>query len=107
APTVLQRVNGLARVLRGDDYRPVGLTGRYQEGDGNHTVVSADVVEARARAFPVTVVVGSATLEARAHISAVGEVTRDGIPTSQPAPPGPGYLALVASNPTWLRYSTS
>lgn len=99
APIVLQRVNGLARVLRGDDYRPVGLTGRYQEGDGNHHVVSADVAEARARAYPVTVVVGSATLEARAHMSAVGGVTRDGAPTSQPAPPGPSYLALVDSHP--------
>jgi hypothetical protein len=49
APVVLQRVNGLARVLRGDDYRPVGLSGRYQEGDGNHTVASADVAEARGR----------------------------------------------------------
>jgi hypothetical protein len=99
AAAVLRRVNGLARVLRSDDYRPVGLTGRYQEGDGNHTVVSADVAEARARAYPVTVVVGSATLEARAHVSAVGEVTRDGAPTSQPAPPGPSDLALVASHP--------
>jgi hypothetical protein len=35
----------------------------------------------------------------RARMSAVGEVTRDGVPTSQPAPPALSYLALVASHP--------
>jgi hypothetical protein len=90
---------GLARVLRRDGYRPVALSGRYQECDGAHTVVSADVAEARGRAFPSMVVVGSATREAWAHPSATGEITRGSVPRPQPIRPGPVYLALVACSP--------
>lgn len=61
--------------------------------------MSADVAEARGRAYPPMVVVGSATLEARADLSATDEVTRGGAPTLQPVPPGSAYLALVAPNP--------
>jgi hypothetical protein len=99
APVMLQRVNGLARVLRGDDYRPVALSGRYQEGESVHTVASAGVAEARGKAYSSMVVVGSATLEARAHLSATGEVSRTGAPTPQPPARGPACLALVASHP--------
>jgi hypothetical protein len=50
APVVLQRVNGLARVLS-SGYRPVRLNGRYQEGDRRHPVVQAGCAEARAQAM--------------------------------------------------------
>jgi hypothetical protein len=99
APEVLQRVNGMARAMRPNDYRPVELVGRYQVGENRHHVVLADCAEARDQVLPVTVVVGSGTVEARGRVTAVATVTRAGEPVPQPPPPGPKYLALAAQHP--------
>lgn len=57
APAVLRLVNGLARVLLHAGFRPVALSGRYQDGDRGHLVVAPKTVECRARVMPVTVLV--------------------------------------------------
>jgi hypothetical protein len=56
APTVLQRVNGLA-LARDARYRPVRLSGRYQDGERGHTVVQVGTAEERSKAMPVAVVI--------------------------------------------------
>lgn len=73
APVVLQRVNGLARVMR-SGYRPVHLSDRYQEGDRRHQIGCA---ESRAQAMPVTIL-------------------NNGQPVESPLPPGPGYAATAS-----------
>ena len=98
APEVLQRVNGMARAMHPNDYRPVELVGRYQVGENRHHVVLADCAEAREQAMPVTVVVGSGAIEARGRLTAVGTVTRSGEPAPLPPPQGPKYLALAAQH---------
>lgn len=52
APAVLQRVNGLAR-SRDARYRPVRLSGRYQDGERGYTVTQIGRVESRSRALPL------------------------------------------------------
>jgi hypothetical protein len=80
ASVLLRRVNGVARTLS-SDVRPVGLAGRFNDERGRqHQVVLADSAEVRARANPVTVMVG-------------GEQ-----PPPPPAP-GPGYVQLAQSHP--------
>lgn len=98
ASKVLQRVNGMARAMRPNDYRPVELVGQYQVGEGMHHVALVDYAEAREQALPVTVVVGSSEIEARSRLTAEGTVIRNGEPAPHPLP-GPRYLALVAQHP--------
>ncbi len=80
ASVLLRRVNGVARMLS-SDFRPVGLTGRFDDEAGRQAaVVLADSVETRTRVNHVTLSVG-------------GE---------QPPPPpvpGPGYVQLAQSLP--------
>jgi hypothetical protein len=78
APVVLQRVNGLARVMR-SGYRPVRLSGRYQEGDRRHQVVQAGCAKIRVQAMPVTILI-------------------NGEPVASPLPPGPGYSATASAD---------
>jgi hypothetical protein len=75
----LRRVNGVARTVS-SDFRPVGLTGRFDDETGRQAaVVLADSVETRARVNRVTLSVG-------------GE---------QPPPPAPspGYVQLAQTHP--------
>ena len=75
APAVLERLNGLGRVMNAG-YRPVRLSGRYQEGDQRHQVVQAGCAEARVRVGRPTILI-------------------DGQPAAVPVPPGPGYAATA------------
>jgi hypothetical protein len=78
APVVLQRVNGLARVMSAG-YRPVRLSGRYQEGERRHQVVHAGCAEIRLQAMPVTILI-------------------NGQPVASAQPPGPAYSATASSD---------
>ena len=95
--TVLQRVNGIARTLRPNDYRPVELVGRYQVADDRHEVVQAEGAEVRERAESVSVVVATATLEARGQLKVVA-VTTGGAAPATAAQPTPMYMALAAQH---------
>lgn len=81
APLVLQRVNGLGRAYK-PEFRPVALSGTYQDGDQQHVVVQVDSAEVRVRAGVVAVVTNS-----------------DGEPLPQPDPPGPQRASLAATHP--------
>jgi hypothetical protein len=82
ASVVLRRINAVGRVLT-DEFRPVGLTGRFHDEAGQqHQVVLADSAEARGRAFAVTVAV------ADGHV-----------PPPPPPAPGPGYVQLAETHP--------
>jgi hypothetical protein len=76
APVILQRINGLARA-KNASYRPVSLSGRYQEGDSRHQVVLVDTAECREQAMPIIPLI-------------------NGAPVSSPPPPGPCYAALAS-----------
>jgi hypothetical protein len=78
APVVLQRVNGLARVMR-SGYRPVRLSGRYQEGERRLQVVHAGCSEIRVQAMPVTILI-------------------NGQSAASAPPPGPRYAATASSD---------
>ena len=78
APVVLQRVNGLARVMN-TGYRPVRLSGRYQEGERRHQVVHAGCAEVRVQAMPVTILI-------------------NGEPAASAPPPGPAYAATASTD---------
>jgi hypothetical protein len=78
APVVLRRVNGLGRVLRAG-YRPVRLSGRYQEGDRRHQVVTLGCAEARVQVRPVTSLI-------------------NGQPVASPPPSGPRYAATASAD---------
>lgn len=97
APEALRRVNGLARAMHPNDYRPVELADRYEGGDGRHHVVQADGAETREQALPVTVVRPNA-IDVRSRVGAASIVVGAGEPVPQPLP-GPRYLALVAQHP--------
>jgi hypothetical protein len=79
AQPVLQQVNGLARIMI-DGFRPVRLTGRYTDGDQRHVVVSADVAEARAKAYAAAV------------------ITDTGEPALEAPSAGPAVLAVAGAN---------
>lgn len=80
ASVLLRRVNGVTRTLS-NDFRPVRLTGRFDDEAGRQTaVVLTDSVETRSRVNSVTVSVG-------------GEQ-----PPPPPAP-GPGYAQLAQTHP--------
>jgi hypothetical protein len=80
ASVLLRRVNGVTRTLS-SDFRPVGLTRRFDAEAGQQTaVVLADSIETRTRVNSVTVSVG-------------GEE-----PPPPPAP-GPGYVQLAQTHP--------
>ncbi len=80
ASVVLRRVNGIGRVLT-DEFRPVGLTGRFSDETGQqHQVVLADSAEVRGRAFAAVVVA-------------------DGQEPPAPPAPGPGYVQLADADP--------
>jgi hypothetical protein len=80
ASSLLHRVNGVGRV-RGSEFRPVRLVGRFSDDAGReHTVVLAETAEARASALPVRALV-------------------DGQQVEVPPPPGPGYVQLAAADP--------
>jgi hypothetical protein len=67
ASVVLRRVNAIGRVLT-DEFRPVGLTGRFHDEAGQqHHVVLADSAEARGRAFAAVVTVGQTGSGRRRH----------------------------------------
>jgi hypothetical protein len=73
-------INGLAR-CQNPAFLPARLTGSYERDGG------------------VTIVAATATLVARAHISAAAVVTGpDGTPKPQASPRGPRYLAIAARN---------
>jgi hypothetical protein len=55
APDTLARVNGLGRA-HNPSFRPVQLTGTYQEGDHRHHVVTAGTIEVRAKVYAAAVV---------------------------------------------------
>jgi hypothetical protein len=76
APVVLQRINGLARA-RNASYRPVSLSGRYQEGDIRHQVVRVGTAECREQAMPIIPLI-------------------NGTPAPSPPLPGPRYAALAS-----------
>jgi hypothetical protein len=96
APEVLQRVNGLARALRPNDYKPVELVGRYQVGESqHHFAFLEDFAGGRDRILPPTITVGSSVAEGRGRVTAVGFVVEAGTPVAPPLP-GPKYLALAA-----------
>ncbi|MDQ4032146.1 MAG: hypothetical protein M3332_07740, partial [Actinomycetota bacterium] len=77
APVVLQRINGLARA-KNSSYRPVSLSGRYQEGDIRHQVVRVvDTAECREQAMPIIPLI-------------------NGAPVPSPPLPGPRYAALAS-----------
>jgi hypothetical protein len=78
APVVLQRVNGLGRVLS-SGYRPVRLNDRYQEGDQRHLVVRAGCAEARVQVGRPTILI-------------------DGQSVASRPPAGPGYAAAASSD---------
>ena len=80
APRVLLRVNGLGRA-RNPRFRPVNLSGCYEDGDSRHAVVAAGIAEARARVHAVIVVTNS-----------------DGVPTLQASPPGPQHASLAPTH---------
>jgi hypothetical protein len=80
ASVVLHRVNGIGRVLA-DEFRPVGLTGRFSDKTGQQQqVVLADSAEVRGRAF--------------AAVAAA-----DGQEPPAPPAPGPGYVQLADAHP--------
>jgi hypothetical protein len=81
ASVMLRRINAVGRVLT-DEFRPVGLTGRFHDEAGQHQVVLADSAEARGRAFAATVAV------ADGHM-----------PPPPPPAPGPGYVQLAETHP--------
>jgi hypothetical protein len=99
APEVLQYVNGLARAMRPNEYRPVELTGRYQVGETRHQVVRLGCAESREQALPITAVAASASIEVRGRIAAVATVTRPNASAPQSPLAGPRYLALAAQYP--------
>ncbi|MGH3669146.1 MAG: hypothetical protein ACRDSH_00705 [Pseudonocardiaceae bacterium] len=76
APVILQRINGLARV-KNASYRPVWLSGRYQEGDKRHQVVQLGTAECRVQARPLIPLI-------------------DGAPVASRPPPGQRYTALAS-----------
>jgi hypothetical protein len=81
AEELLVRVNGVGRLMR-DGFAPVALKGHYEQ-DGN-----------------VSVVLSTATVRLRAHISATATVyDSDGNPVPQPPLASPAYIALAAQNP--------
>lgn len=80
AQVVLQRVNGLGRA-KNPSFRPVTVSGRYQDEDQTHHVVSADSIEVRSRVSAVAVVMNS-----------------DGVRVRQPPPVGPQHASLAATN---------
>jgi hypothetical protein len=79
AERVLHAVNGLARVMKAG-YRPVRLSGQYDEGDRRHQVIQVGAAECRAQAMPITVLI-------------------NGRPIASAPPAGPAYVALAGSNP--------
>jgi hypothetical protein len=97
APELLRRVNGIARAMRPNDYRPVNLTGLYQIGEDQLRVVQAGAAEVRLQALPATVVVVSAELEARTQLIATGEVLRNGQPVVEQLASTKG-IALAAQH---------
>lgn len=81
AARVLQRINGLARAAD-PNFRPVRLGGRYQDGHRVH------------------IVVGAASIEARARIRAAGVVATAGGASAPEIPrPGPARALFAASEP--------
>jgi hypothetical protein len=79
APAVLRRVNGLARV-HDAGFRPVALSGRYQDGHKGHLVVAGATAECRVRATAGAVLIG-------------------GEPAGQtPMPTGPAHAAIACSD---------
>jgi hypothetical protein len=81
AERLLVRINGLGRV-RSADFRPVNLSGKYTNADGDHIFVAAATMEARARVTATAVVLGP-----------------DGQPKPNPPSPWPGRLALTTTHP--------
>lgn len=74
---LLRRVNGLGRA-RNASYRPVWLSGRYQqEGDIRHQVVGVGTAECRAQAMPISPLINGA------HVPS-------------PPLPGPRYAVLAS-----------
>jgi hypothetical protein len=79
ASSLLLHVNGVGR-LRSSEFRPVRLTGRFDDDAGRqHAVVLAETAEVRAFALPVTVLI-------------------NGQQAPAPLPPGPRYVQLAATN---------
>ncbi len=81
AERLLVRINGLGRA-RSADFRPVTLSGKYTNADGDHIFVAAPPMEARARLTATAVVLGP-----------------DGQPKPDPPSPWPGRLALADTHP--------
>ena len=81
ADALMKRVNGVARALR-QDFRPVHLKGRFTGPDGS-----------------VSVLLTTATLEARTRLTATATVLRDGVPVPTPPPKGPRYAKLAEQDP--------
>jgi hypothetical protein len=81
AAVVLRRANAIGRVLT-DEFRPVGLTGRFHDEAGQqHQVVLADSAEVRSRAFAAVAIVDGQE------------------PPPPPPAPGPGYMQLAETHP--------
>jgi len=81
AQEILKLLNGLGRAKTAN-FRPVALTGYYQDGDQRHVVVSPDSVVVRSRVSAVAIVTGP-----------------DGVSKPAPPPPGSAYAALAATHP--------
>lgn len=81
AQRLLIRINGLGRV-RSADFRPVTLSGKYTNADGDHVFVAAATMEARARLTATAVVLGP-----------------DGQPKPDPPSPWPSRFALTTTHP--------
>jgi hypothetical protein len=78
AQDLLPLINGMGRV-KSPRFRPVTLSGQYQDGKkGQHAVVAVDTLEVRSRVNAVTVVTG-----------------RDGQVKPPPPPPGIAYAGLA------------
>lgn len=82
APTILDMVNGLARVADAA-YQPVELSGYYFEGERRHVVVRAESVVVRVRARTPSVLVTNS----------------DGVVQAPPPPPSPQRAAVAATHP--------
>jgi hypothetical protein len=81
AQEILPLVNGMGRV-KNPRFRPVALSGRYQDGEKQHMVVAVGTAEARSR------------------LSAVAIVPRpDGQVEPQPSPPSISYPGLIKTDP--------
>jgi hypothetical protein len=75
------RINGLGRA-RSADFRPVTLSGKYTNADGDHMFVAAAQLEARVRLTATAVFLGP-----------------DGQPKPDPPSPWPGRLVLADTDP--------